>query len=278
VIFQFIRRSTRISRTIGVLTAIAAACLYSWLPRDATAAVSAAFSRARGGDVTVRVGSETPRFSFGNWRYNVATVRIPLVLDGGGAFERQADQVSLEITTADGNLYNVTPARETSPASREAIAATLYKTPRGGSTWEVLDFFHADVWNQLRKARVTLRGRMIVEYEQAMGQATMQSGEVHCVQNKSFRFRQVPFAALVGCDSVEIGGRNIRFPDRAGASMQERQFSLSHFPADRWLSPVHRSNAFFTSDVSPVAYASRGFQVVDYELLIDLNQFVVEAR
>ena len=279
VIFQFIRRSTRISRTIGVLTAIAAACLYSWLPRNATAAVSAAFSRAPGGDVTVRVGSETPRFSFGAWRYNVATVRIPLVLDGDESFERQADQVSLEIVTADGNRYNVTPARDINPATREAVAATLYKTPAGGATWEVLDFVHADVWNRLRQGRVTLRGRMIVEYEQAVGRAMLQAEEIHCAGNAASRFtRLVPIVSL-GCDSVEIGGRNIRFSDHAGASLQERRVSLSHFPADPWLSPIHRSYAFFTSDVSPVGYASRGFRVVDYELPnIDLNQFVVEAR
>lgn len=275
VSFQFIRRSTRISRTIGILTAAAAACLYTWIPRNATAAVSAAFARAASGDVTVRVGSETPRFSFGNWRYDVATVRIPLILEGGGSFERQADQVSLEIITADGNRYDVTPARDTNHASREAIAATLYKIPRGGATWEVLDFFHADVWERLRKGKVTLRGRMIVEYEHA----TMQSGEIHCVRNTFSRLGQPATFALFGCDSVEISGRDIRFSDRAGASMQERRFSLSHFPADRWLSPLHRSYASLTSDVSPAAYMSRGFRVVDYELLdIDLNQFVVEVR
>ena len=279
VILQFVRRSTRTSRTIGVLTAIAAACLYSWIPRDATAAVSAAFSRAPGGDVNVRVGSDTPHFSSGSWRYDVATVRIPLVLDGGASFQRQADQVSLEIITADGSRYSVAPVRDASPASREAVAATLYNTPASGSTWEVLEFFHADVWDRLRKGRVTLRGRMIVEYEQAMGHATMQSAEVQCVRNTPFRFRRVTFAARVGCDSVEIGGRNIHFSDRPWASMQERQFSFSHFLADRWLSPVHRSNALFTSDVSPTAYAPRGFQVVDYEFPdIDLNQFVMEAR
>jgi hypothetical protein len=279
VIFQFVRLSTRISRTIGVLTAIAAACLYSWISLNATAAIAAAFSRAPGDGVNVRVGTETPRFSSGSWRYNVATVRIPLVLDGGGSFDRQADQVSLEIITGDGSRYSVTPARNASPASREAVAAALYNTPASGSIWEVLEFFHADVWARLGKGRVTLRGRMIVEYQQAVGQAIMQSGEVHCVRNKSFKFGRLTVPALVGCDSVEIGGRNIRFSRRPGASMQERQFSFSHFPADRWLSPVHRSNGFFTSDVSPTAYESRGFQVVDYELPnIDLNQFLVEAR
>jgi hypothetical protein len=278
VSFQFIRRSTGISRTIGVLTAVGASCLYSWIPRDATAAVSAALSRTPGGDLTVRIGSETPRFSFGNWRYNVATVRIPLVLDGGGLSERQADQVSLEIVTADGNRYHVTPAQNLIPASREAITATLYKTPRGGSTWEVLDVFHADAWDRLRKGRVTLRGRMIVEYEQAAGRAAVRSGEIHCVRSTFPRLGQPAILALFGCDSVEIGGRNIRFSDRAGASMQERRFSLSHFPADRWLSPLHRSYES-TSDVLPAAYVPRGFRVVDYELPdIDLNQFVVEAR
>jgi hypothetical protein len=120
---------------------------------------------------------------------------------------------------------------------------------------------------------------MIVEYEQAMGQAAMQAKAVHCVRNTSSRFARLAHAAAFECDSVEIAGRNIRLPDRDGASMQERGFSPSHFPADRWLSPMHRSHAFFNLDASPVIYASRGFQVVDYELPnIDLNQFLVRAQ
>jgi hypothetical protein len=272
-ILQFIRRSTRVSRIIGVLTAIAAACLYAWIPRTATAAISAAFSPAAD-HVTVRLAGDRPAREALAWNYQVAVVSLPLVLDGAAGEEAETDPVSLEMITGDGARYNVTPAKNFMASTKEPVVATVLPAGPGGQLRGDLYFIDSRLWERVRSGRVTLRGRVIVQYDEAISRA----GEMHCVRTVLSRFTRSIEHGLFECDSVEIGGRNIRF-SRLGQAMQEDRYSVSHFPADPWLSPVHRSQSLSYADGSPTIYAPRGLEVVDYTISnIDLNQFLVRTR
>ena len=279
-ILQFIRRSTRSSRIAGVLTAIAAACLYSWVSRDATAAISAAFSPAKD-HVTVRLAGEGPARPDSPWGRQLTTVSLPLALDGATGRESETDAVSLEVVTAEGARYDVKPAKSLNPAAKDPIGVSIFATGPRGELSEDIYFTSPQLWERVRRGRVTLRGRMIVEFEDAMQDAADRAGEIHCQRNVLSRSTQQIFRAVFECDSVEIGGRSIRNSIRGREPMQEPRYSLSHFPADTWLSPVHRSRAFFAGgdvfDLRP--YAPRGFEIIDYTIPnIDLNPFLVRAR
>jgi hypothetical protein len=271
-ILQFMRRAARSSRIAGAVIAIAAACLYSWIPRDATAAISAAFSPAKD-HVTVRLAGTSPAQPDRPWNYQVTLVSLPLALDGAAGFMKHADLVSLEIVTADGSRYRVTPAKNFSASTREEALAIVSPASAGRPPRADLYFTSPRVWDRVRLGTVTLRGRMIVEFAQEG------AAEIHCRRSVASFYPETRSFIEAECDTVELAARNVRF---AGHRMTETHYSLSHFPADPWLSPVHRSGALYAkgaAPVSPKAYLPRGFEVVDYMIPnLDLNRFVVRTR
>jgi hypothetical protein len=246
--------------------------LYSWIPREATAAISAAFSPAKD-HVTVRLAGDGPALQARPWNYQVTMASLPLALDGTGGLTTEADLVSLEIVTADGARYDVTPAKNFIASTREPVVAVVLPAGPNGLLRADLHFTSPGLWGRVRKGQVTLRGRMIVEYAQAG------SAEIHCRRTAAPQFPGARSVGLTECDSVELGGRDVRF---AGHRMTESRYSLSHFPADTWLSPIHRSRALYENrapSVSAKAFVPRGFEVVDYAIPnIDLNRFVARTR
>jgi hypothetical protein len=270
-ILQFIGRRTRISRAAGIAAALAAMCLYSWIPRDATAAISAAFSPAKD-HVAVRLAGEGPARPDSPWR-QVTTVSLPLVLEGVIGEESGVDPVTLEIIAADGSRYDVTAARAVNPAAKEPAVVALFPAGSRGQLRADLYFTSPRMWDRIRQGKVTLRGRMIVEYAQTG------AAEIHCRHSVPSPFPRLSSAVLVECDSVELGGGNVRF---GGRGLAERRFSLSHFPADPWLSPIHRSRALHEeggASIHAEPYVPRGFELIDYTIPnLDLNQFVGRTR
>ncbi|HVV44456.1 MAG TPA: hypothetical protein VHC72_04600 [Bryobacteraceae bacterium] len=270
-ILQFAGCRTRVSRAAGIAAATAAVLLYSWIPRNATAAISAAFSPAKD-HVTVRLAGEGPARPDSPWS-QVTTVSLPLVLEGGSGEASGVDPVTLEIIAADGSHYDVTPATAVNPAAKDPAVVALFPAGPGGQLRADLYFTSPRMWDRVRHGKVTLRGHMIVEYARAG------AGEIHCRNSVPSQFPGLSSTGLVECESVELGGRNVRF---GGRGLAERRFSLSHFPADPWLSPIHRLRALHEeggASIHAEPYVPRGFEVVDYTIPdLDLNQFVGRTR
>ncbi len=266
---QFVRRSALPSRAVGVVIAIGAACLYGWIPRNATAAISVALSAA-GRPVAVRLSGDGPARPGWPLSVQMTTVSLPLLIEGATGDLRDIDPVKLELATADGAHYDVKPAPAVSPAANDPISVAVSPAGPQGQLREDIYFTTPSVWERVARERVTLRGRMIVEFQQKA------DGAIDCRRSPSSQFLRY---GVLECESVELGGRDIRI---WGHGISEHQYSASHFPSDPWLSPIHRSQALFrVPDVPPsiTPTRSRGFVVVDYTIPnVDLNQFVVRSR
>lgn len=266
---QFVWRSALPSRAVGVVIAIGGACLYSWIPRNTTAAISATLSAADR-PVAVRLSGDGPARPGWPLSVQMTTVSLPLLIDGATGEERDIDPVSLELATADSAHYDVKPTPAVSPAAKDPISVAVSPAGPQGQLREDIYFTSPGMWERVARARVTLRGRMIVEFQQKA------DGEIDCRRSPGSQFLRY---GVLECESVELGGRDIRI---SGHGISEHQYSTSHFPSDPWLSPIHRSQALYPErDARPAITPtrSRGFEVVDYTIPdVDLNQYVVRPR
>lgn len=299
VSLQFIRRCTRRSRVLGILSAVMAAGLYVWIPRDATAALSAVFSpssESRNG-TGVRVLAIGPGdvYSLAS-NFQMTTVALPLMIEGTSGDESQIDPVSLEIITGDGAHFDVTPAKYTNPSSKDQIAATVIGMGTRGQCRLDLHFYSASAWECVRRGSVTLRGRMVANYARPGVSAVVSNGGATEV-GESVRCHKAEFSRPSGpgnqivsmeCDSPEIEGRNIAVGQESGrwsgVPLMEVPGGWPYrFSVDRWLSPVHRSMASWggalRGDLKVTPLVPGGYGITDYTLSnVDLKQFVVPAN
>jgi hypothetical protein len=225
--------------------------------------------------------------------FHVTSVSLPLVLSGTGRLRAQSQPVSLEIVTADGVRYDVPPVRNANPGTKDPVTTMLLPAGPDRYLRQTLNFYNDGLWNRIRSGRVTLRGRMIVEYSQPGEGVELREGDVRYSRSPArcqvSRISGMPSgfpSNVLECDSVKLGGRDIHLGRREGAlirgssPLEEHLFwSFSRFPGEAWLSPVHRSLRIpggpdGTLVVTP--QLPRGFEVVDYTIPnLDLNQFVL---
>ena len=276
VILQFTRRYTLHSRVIAVAITAAAFSIYNWLPRDASAAIGAAFSPASlSAPMTITIGPRVPTVSDRQRYYNNRRTTILLPIEFSRLVSNsntRLDQISLELTSAAGEHYEAQWPNSSNDVRSQRITATL------GPLFQTLELYNTEISKRLLSGPVTIKGRILARFYQP-GQATnlRPSGRTDI---PGLGYCQIAAAAFE-CYSPELTPREILM-DRRALLRGGIGISLSHYPQDPWLSPLHRvAGSVFQRPTETVAPAiSLGAAVIDYTFPdVDLNRFVVrEAR
>jgi hypothetical protein len=272
---QFARRYTPYSRVFAVAAAIAALSLYHWLPRDASAAIRAAFFPASlGAPVTVTIGSRVPTLSQQRRYYNNRRTTILLPIEFSRLVSNsntRLDQISLELTSAGGERYEAQWPRSPNDVRSQRIIATL------GPLFQTLELYNAEISKRLLSAPVTIKGRILARFYQPGQSTALHPVGRTDIPGLGYCQMSAPF---LECDSPELTPREWlmdgRMFLRGGIGT-----SLSHYPQDPWLSPLHRAAGRVQQPAQTVAPAiALGSAVIDYTFSrVDLNQYLVrEAR
>jgi hypothetical protein len=287
------------SRAIGLITALAAASLYNWLPRDTSAAISAALSPVPPGQgrLSVSVLSQALELTIQQRVYNSrrTTALMPVAVAGlSSDANARFDQVSLVLTTADGEQYEAEGRGDSDSILKNHIVAQLNEFNPGGPLWQSLDFYNPAVWSKLQRGPVTLRGRMFVSFYRSTDSTTLEPGQhseapdLRCVNAMSVDPRNSFGLSTLDCESPETAPRNIRlglqengYVSRRGYLREHRFFGPSPYPADPWLSPLWKSADAVQGDRGRATFVVTpqiplGSAVIDYTIPdLDLNRFVV---
>ena len=275
VILQFTRRYTLPARAIAIVAATAAFSIYNWLPRDASAAIRAAISPTHSAPITVTIGSRVPTSSDQLRYYNNYRTTILLPIEFSRLVSNsntRLDQISLELTSAAGEHYEAQWPNSSNDVRSQRITATL------GPLFQTLELYNTEISKRLLSGPVTIKGRILARFYQP-GQATnlRPSGRTDI---PGLGYCQIAAAAFE-CYSPELTPREILM-DRRALLRGGIGISLSHYPQDPWLSPLHRvAGPVQQRPMQTVAPTiSLGSAVIDYTFPnVDLNQFVVrQAR
>jgi hypothetical protein len=277
---QFARRYTLHARAIGVAAAVAAFSLYNWLPRDASAAIRAAFSPAAvGAPITVTIGSRIPTTAEQRRYYNNRRTTILLPIEFSRLVSNSnthLDQISLELTSASGERYEAQWPHSPNDVQRQRIIATL------GPWFQTLELYNAEISKRLLSGPVTIKGRILARFYQPGQSTTLRTsgrteivGPVHCVIAR--RDAVFPFPSIE-CDSAELASGEMLLDGRLILREDGIFGGLSRYPKDPWLSPVHKAMAVIQPRATPTIAptSSLGSAVIDYTFPnVDLNRYIV---
>ena len=295
VILQFVRRSTIRARALGIVTAAVAASLYSWLPRDVSAAVDAAFSPVKKDrtPVSLQLAQREPEFSLQQRYYNFqrTTVLIPLDITGvppaGGGYyigpriaaatsQARLDQISLELIRPNGERYAAQWLDSTNGVKQNRIEARLE------NSWQVLEFYAPAVWNRINSGRVTVQGRVLARFYQPGSVTELKPGEEtfkpklgHCSNRTGDESAAVlRKVSSVACESPSPSWPLFMFEQRYGGP--------SYYPEDPWLSPLRRG-VYPVAGTQNMTFSITSQTQVDTVLVdytipdIDLSRYVVHT-
>lgn len=297
-LLQFARRYTIRSRAIGVVTALAAASLYSWLPRDTSAAIDVAFSpvqRARA-PVSLQLAPREPDYHTQQRWYNFqrTTILIPVAFPGLPAefFTPDSyvhlDQISFELILANGERYE----SQYSPGGYQKNRIDV----RLEDSWQALEFYNPALWSRASSGPVAIHGRILARlYRIGSNRTILRAGERADIPGlgrcSSSSSEESPAAlrklSVLECDSVELLSRNISFwfdrdSPHFGTLRERTFFGISFYPQDPWLSPLHHGASFAVAGDFPTAWTvapQTQFDtvIIDYTIPgLDLNRFVVQ--
>lgn len=298
IALQWTSRRTILSRTIGIAAVIGAVCVYNWLSRDASAAISAALSPASAGQGPVSV-ADTPRepdHSFG-WRYpafrGTATM-IPITFSGLPAnIVTHFEAVSLELSGPKGERFAATWPRSQEEYRKREILAELPPQYRPGVGWLGIRFLNPAVWNSLRQGPVTIHGRLLASFYRSGKRIVLPprarteiAGLGYCTTpavpdpaDPQRRFEPLE------CESAGIPLRNVQAGQilegpRELRAMQESIFVGISSPQERWLWPLRKGVSLPDGSSRPwtvMESMPAGSAIVDYTIPnLDLNAFVVQ--
>jgi len=291
---QFVRRCTLHSRAIGVAVAAAAFGFYSWLPRDMSAAIRAAFSPApAGAPISVTVGSLAPTFFELQRYYNNrrTTILIPLQFSGLDPIV-QLDQISLELTSAGGEHYEAQWPHSSNEVRSQRITTGLDMHSGKLPPFQWLELGSPEIAKRLLNGTVTINGRFLARFYKPGGPTTLRSvgrtdvpGLGYCLSSGPLPTGRVFDMMLTfECESPELTSREMLA--NGGSFLRDRiNFGPSRYPEDPWLSPLHggisansvAKDAPLPSRRDTVAPApSIGSAIIDYTFPgVDLNRFLV---
>lgn len=292
IILQFVRRHGLPSRSLGVMTALAAAAIYMYLPRDTSAAIYVALSplgtyRQPYLRLAPSEPVSVPRFVLSQR----TVIAIPTVIDGlqPGADARY-DQISLELRNAHGESYRVEwlPTSQNTGENRPVA-----QTGAVNLTAQVIRFYDPSVWERFRSGPVTLRGRILARFYRPLESLRLEPGQQHNISNTVRCSREpIHFPGVVDstmtwldCESPEvvIGDVVVRslIGGRANYSFIHGVHSLTTvFPQDPWLSPVPfgmQGLSFGLTSITIVTPRTLSHAaLIDYTFPgLDLNQYLV---
>jgi hypothetical protein len=239
---QFVRRSTIRSRAIGVVMAVAAASLYSWLPREASAAIYAAFSpvQSNRAPVSLRVDSREPDYSTQQRWYNFqrTTVLIPVAFAGLPSelqpSDVRLDQISLELIRADGERYEAQWLNSSNGVRRNRIDARLE------NSWQALEFYSPAVWNRLSSGPVTLRGRILARLYRSGNRTTMRPDDRTFIPGLGYCSNRSSMASIAILRKVSVVECEAPSPQWPAFMLSPRYYGPAYYPQDPWLSPLWR--------------------------------------
>jgi hypothetical protein len=152
----------------------------------------------------------------------------------------------------------------------QRITATL------GPWFQTLELYNAEISKRVLSGPVTIKGRILARFYQR-GQATTlrPSGRTDIPGLGSC----LTSADIFECDSAELTPREM--PMDGGVLLRRGMgtgISLSHYPQETWLSPLHKLIVFSpqraTTTIAPTT--SLGNSLIDYTFPnVDLNQYIV---
>ena len=291
IVIQFSRRYTIRSRAISVITALAAASLFNWLPRDTSAAIDIAFSPAQKPPTPVSVSLSPDQLNYSEqlrwYNFQLTTVVIPIAFSGFPATGPDTkmtvdfDEISLEVLGSDGERYQT--------QGENRIEARLENSR------QVLRFYIPAVWKRVSGGSVTIHGKVLVRAYRLgestaipLGESAAIPGVGRC-SNIVSRDSEIVLRKFssVECESPEVAPRDIRVRllrgdvwQGLGSLRENASYRQSYVPQDPWLSPVrHGRFGAMGVTLSPWGVARQtqfDSALIDYSLPnIDLNRFVV---
>jgi hypothetical protein len=295
-VLQFVRRCTIRSRAIGVVTALAAASLYSWLPRDMSAAIYAAFSPSQPARtvVSLRLSSDEPDYTNQLRRYNFqrTTVLIPVAFRGLPAAAPDAyvslDQVRLELIRSNGERYESDWDPPFNGIRADRIDASV------DAHWQALTFYSPAMWNRLVTGSVTLHGRVLARVYRLGSHIAVRTGERkdiagvgRCSNTSSMdSLADLRKISVLECESAEVSPARAWFdgasPAFQGLPVREPAFyAPTYYPQDPWLSPLRHGIVSQVSATLPMVWnvapqTQFDTVIIDYTLpALDLNRYVL---
>ena len=294
VMLQFARRFTLRSRVVGVITAFAAASLYSWLPRDTSAAIYVAFSPVQPDPpaLSVSLASREPDFYQQRRWYNFqrTTVLLPVTVDGlpfgrdAYGTEVRLDQIVLEMTGANGDKYEADWLNYSNGVRRNRIEARLDEL---GERWQAISFYIPAVWNSTSRGPVTIHGRILARFYRWGEHTEVRQGERteipvgYC--SNAFRGDATSgprTLSTLDCEIAEVApGDLLVLP--TGRLFEHAFYGPSLFLPDPWLSPLRHGTNSIAGNVlaTPWTVAPKTLfhaVLIDYTIPnVDLNRYVV---
>ncbi len=284
---QFATRFTRVSRIIGVGFAAISVSLYLWMPLVTAATVFADFSPAPS---MVPVLSLVPEGAVSGlasrtlYNFRRTTLAIPYRLLGlPENLAARPELVSLSFRHADGEAFPATVRNEQS--SLRIVATLNWINDRAGSGLIEVNFYNPNAWKAVRRERVAIAGRMIIDIGQPDENIPLPAqlpahipgfGRCQAPADESAPFIAAQYRYMF-CESPEPSS------SRSQNLAWRRSFSDSFLflPQDSWLSPLYRSVLLLGGPGGTQDYPLRrrrplGSRIVKFSLPdVDLNGFVV---
>ena len=291
-LLQFTRRYTLRSRAIGLITVLIAASLYTWLPRDISAAIFVAFSPVDSKQAPASVHVTTRELDYSGqqrwYNFQRTTVLIPLDLTGipdrKSDTDVRLDQISLVMTAANGERFESQWQVSSNGVRANRIEARLE------NKWQAISFYAPAVWNRINRGPVTIHGRILESLYRFGMETTIQPGgrtdiaglgrcSMTSSVNSTANLRDM---SILECESVDVAPGNIRI---AGAfhpiafNLREHAFyGPTYTPQDPWLSPLRHgisiSGGAMMKSVAPQTLFHTA--LIDYTMPnVDLNAYVV---
>jgi hypothetical protein len=282
-LLQFATRYTTRARAIGLIAALAAAGLYNWLPRDASAGISAALHPAPAGQprLSMQLSGQSldPAMARRYYNFQRNTLLLPYTFPGSPPDRIiRFEQISFELIRANGERYE----------AQWPISVYLNDIDPTGHMVQEVEFYNAAIWNKLRSGPVTVHGRIFAEFDRAGTRTTVTEGVRTEVSGLGFCVTGFQgMMSTIGCESPEVNPREMRAEITAGGNVYPAYmtarlfFGWSPYPEDPWLSPLHRgstlnSSGTVFSSVTPMFQV--GSAVIEYTFPnIDLNRFLLPA-
>ena len=301
---QFVRRRTGPSRGVALATAFAAAGLYHWMSRDASAAVTAAAFPAKNVTGAVRLIEDdihNSRFHDEErlFFFDRTTARIPIQFSGLPAHGVRHDMITFFITDANGKRYEAQQLDSSDEIRSQRISARLDGESFDGSAIIRVEFYNPAVVSALQRGPITLSGRLMARlYRIGTTVHIANSSEGgspaigHCKGGQGMApQRGYVVVETLSCESPVEDPHNLTMvPDDTPLVFSMgppsylggmRYLPGVLYPQDPWLSPLYRSDgpheAMNASGWNVTPSTPDGYVTIDYAFPhLDLNQFIVQ--
>jgi hypothetical protein len=266
IALQFVRRWTRVSRTVAITAALASAMLYEWLPVESTAAVRCAVSPAdaMSSDIRIQLAPEEALgmiYQSAIGSLVVVPIRISGIPTGLTTFFKH---VNLEIESPEGKHYSTTRSSASQAMESREFFAGASVGPRGFALIRPRQdslrlWINQKIYDAIKKGPVRIRGAMTAEFYRAGSPTRMRTKMSSEVPGVGRCTSIIAEAKLInGAPSLKVDCESLapipfiiqmRLLHPATGREWPRFFwdnpALASYPRMTWLSPLYHRDEFF---------------------------------